>query len=153
MTEKKSRPMDNAQAIRIVGLIGEVHQGEVPAEAERAALVRELARAFDTKDTPCPSDGEAAAAALELLAQDPRLAGPIEAAQHGPRTKAFGFGVVEGTVLMSGLLVALQTHFEFERDKDGRWSIKIRKKPTSDALLKPLVKKLVSLLGIGNSGD
>lgn len=36
---------------------------------------------------------------------------------------------------------------DFERDKDGRWSIKIKKKATSDALLKPLVKKLLRLLG------
>ena len=36
---------------------------------------------------------------------------------------------------------------EFARDKDGRWSIKIKKKPTSEALLKPLIKKLTDLLG------
>jgi len=33
--------------------------------------------------------------------------------------------------------------------KDGRWAIRIKKKVASDALLKPLVKKLVSLLGGG----
>jgi hypothetical protein len=35
------------------------------------------------------------------------------------------------------------------RDKDRRWSVKVKKKATSDALLKPLVKKLVALLGLG----
>lgn len=59
-----------------------------------------------------------------------------------------GFGVVESAFLIAGLLVALQTHFEFVRDKDGRWSIKIKKKPTSDTLLKPLIKKLAELLGV-----
>ncbi len=45
--------------------------------------------------------------------------------------------------------MALQTQFEFARDKEGRWSVKIKKKATSDALLKPLVKKLAALLGLG----
>jgi hypothetical protein len=57
---------------------------------------------------------------------------------------------LEGAYLIVGLLVALQTQFEFERDKNGRWSVKIKKKATSDALLKPLVKKLITLLGLGD---
>ncbi len=61
--------------------------------------------------------------------------------------KRLGPCVVEGTFLIAGLILALQTHFEVERDKDGRWSIKIKKKATSDALLKPLIKKLTDLLG------
>jgi hypothetical protein len=56
---------------------------------------------------------------------------------------------MESAYLIAGLLVALQTQVEFERDKDGRWSVKLKKKATSDALLKPLVKKLITLLGLG----
>jgi len=52
-------------------------------------------------------------------------------------------------LFIAGLIVALQTAIDFERDKDGRWSIKIKKKAASDALLKPLVKKLLSLLHAG----
>lgn len=148
MPDKKSRQMDDTQAIRIVGLIGEAHQGEMPPGPERADLVRELAKLVDTTDVPCPSDGEAAAAALEILEKEPHFAGPIEAARNGPRTRAMGFGFVEGGLIV-GLIVALQTAIDFERDKDGRWSIKIKKKATSDAMLKPLVKKLLSLLGAG----
>ena len=69
---------------------------------------------------------------------------------NGPATRSMSLGVMEGTLLISGLLMALQTQFEFARDKDGRWSVKIKKKATSDALLKPLVKKLVALLGLGD---
>lgn len=145
--EKMQLPADD-QAIRIVGLIGEAHERDVPGGAQRAELIRDLARLVDTTDTPCPSDDEAAAAALGLLEKDPRFAGPIQAARNGPQTRAMGFGVGEG-FLIAGLIVALQTQFEFERDKEGRWSIKIKKKPTSDALLKPLVKKLLGLLGTG----
>lgn len=82
------------------------------------------------------------------MAEDPRFAGPVEAALTGPEAQRMGFGVVESAFLIAGLLVALQTHFEFVRDKDGRWSIKIKKKPTSDTLLKPLIKKLAELLGV-----
>ena len=57
---------------------------------------------------------------------------------------------LEGAFLISGLLMALQTQFEFARDKDGRWSVTIKKKPTSDAMLKPLIKKLTDMLGLGS---
>ena len=66
-----------------------------------------------------------------------------------PQVRSFSPGIVESASLIAGLLVALQTQFEFARDKDGRWSVKIKKKATSDALLKPLVKKLAALLGLG----
>jgi hypothetical protein len=149
MTDERIQPPTNYQAMRVVGFIGEAHQREVPADPERADLVRVLARALDTTDTPCPSDGQAATVAMELLAKDPRFAGPVEAMVNGPQVRSMSPGVVEGACLIAGLLVALQTQFEFERDKDGRWSVKIKKKPTSDALLKPLIKKLISLLGLG----
>jgi hypothetical protein len=149
MTDKRSQPVTNSQALRVVGLIGEAHQGQVPAGPERADLVRALARALDTRETPCPSDGQAAAAALEILAQDPQFASHVAAVAGAPPTRFLGPGVMESAYLIAGLLVALQTQFEFARDKDGRWSVKIKKKATSDALLKPLVKKLVALLGLG----
>jgi len=38
----------------------------------------------------------------------------------------------------------LQTHVKFERRPDGKWSLQLDKKPTSDALLKGLVQKLIS---------
>jgi hypothetical protein len=40
------------------------------------------------------------------------------------------------------MLVVLQTHVLFERDRDGKIHIKIEKKPTRDSLLKDLVQKL-----------
>jgi len=150
MTDEKSEPATDSQALRVVGLIGEAHQGQVPGGPERADLVRALARALDTRDTPCPSDSQAAAAALEILAKDPRFAGPVEVVVNAPPMRFMAPGVTESAYLIAGLLVALQTQFELARDKDGRWSVQIKKKATSDALLKPLVKKLVALLGLGD---
>jgi hypothetical protein len=148
MIDEKIQPPIDHQAVRIVGLIGEAHEGQVPTGPQRADLVRALARALDTGDTACPSDGQAAAAALEILAKDPQFAGPIDAIAHGPQVRSMGPGIMESAYLIPGLLVVLQTQFEFARDKDGRWSVKIKKKAPSDALLKPLVKKLAALLGL-----
>lgn len=148
MTQREIQPVEDEQALRILSLLGEAHQGEVPAGEARAELARALDQVVDTADVPAPSDAEAAGMALQLLADDPRFAGSIEAMKSGPQTRAMGPGVVEGAFLIAGLLMVLQTHFEFARDKDGRWSIKIKKKATSDALLKPLIKKLTVLLGL-----
>jgi len=62
-----------------------------------------------------------------------------------PTTGKF-FAGAETVAIVVAALVALQTHVRFERDKDGRWSIKIEKKSTSDALLKPLVQKLLAFI-------
>jgi len=148
MIDRRIRELSDDTALRIVNAIGEAHQDAVPDGVGSAELARVLSEAVDTTDVPAPSDGEAASAALQLLAEDHRFAGAVESMASGPQTKALGFGVVEGAFLISGLLLALQTHFEFVRDKDGRWSVKLVKKPTSDTLLKPLIKKLTDLLGV-----
>ena len=148
MIEGKTRGAGDDQALRALGLIGQAHQATVPAGAGAAELVRALAQVVDPADVAAPSDAEAADLALELLAQQPGFAARIEAMRSGPQTRSLGVGVVEGALLIAGLLVALQTHFEYARDKDGRWSVTIKKKPTSDALLKPLIKKLTDLLGL-----
>jgi hypothetical protein len=147
MTQREAQPVPDKRALRTLDLVAEAHQDEVPTEEGRADLTRALGELVDTTDVSAPSDAEAAGIALQLLATEPRFAKPIEAMRSGPTTRSLGPGVVEGTFLIGGLLLALQTHFEFVRDKDGRWSVTIKKKPTSDALLKPLVKKLTDLLG------
>ena len=147
MTEEKIHPVEGKRALRILGLIGEAHQEAVPAGEARADLARALREAVDTTDVATPSDTEVAKIALQLLGDDPQFAKPIATLRSGPETKTMGPGVVEGAFLIAGVLLALQTHFEFARDKDGRWSIKIKKKPTSETLLKPLIKKLTDLLG------
>ena len=147
MAERNGRVGQDEQVLRILDLIAEAHQDEMPTGEDRAGLVRALGELVDTTDVSAPSDAAAAASALQLLGDEPRFAGPIKAMKSGPQTRSLGPAVVEGTFLIGGLLLALQTHFEFVRDKDGRWSVTIKKKPTSDALLKSLIKKLTDLLG------
>jgi hypothetical protein len=56
------------------------------------------------------------------------------------------FEPVTVVALTTAVLVALQTQFHFERDKNGKWLIEIKKKPTSEALLKGLIQKLLAYL-------
>ena len=60
---------------------------------------------------------------------------------EGDAPESFSIGL--DAAVIAGVLIALQTHVKFERDKDGKLTWKIEKKPTSEALLKPLVEKLL----------
>jgi preprotein translocase subunit SecF len=62
----------------------------------------------------------------------------------GPAQK---FVVVEAAVVISAVLIVLQTHVNFERDKRGKWSVKVEKKATDATLLRELVKKLLAFSG------
>lgn len=146
MIDEQIEGLDDARAVRTLSLVAEAHQVVVPAPSEASGLVPALSDAVDTGDEPTPTDGEAARQALKLLARDPTFAAPIEAVLSGPRPEGLGLGVVEGALLIGGLMLVLQSHIEFERDKDGKWSVTIKKEPTSDPMLKPLIKKLISLL-------
>ena len=89
-----------------------------------------------------PTEGELARAALRAIASDPEHREGIQALLDNPPTEKFV--VIETAAVVSLALVALQTHFRFERDKQGKWTVKLEKKPTDSSLLKDLVKKLLS---------
>ena len=95
-----------------------------------------------------PSDADGARAALALLAHGQRFAGPIDQLLTHPRPERMEIDLVTGTVLVNGLLLTLQTHALIERDKDGRWRIKVEKIPTRDSLLTPIISKLPERLGM-----
>jgi hypothetical protein len=87
------------------------------------------------------SEGELARQALLVLAEDPEAAIAIERMASTPADGAetFDFGIG----LAVAALIVLQTHVKFERAPDGKWSLKVEKKPTSDSLVKGLVQKLI----------
>jgi hypothetical protein len=97
-----------------------------------------------------PSEGELARAALRVIASDPEHQIGMQALLDHPQTEKFV--VVETAVLVPLVLIALQTHFKFERDQLGKWTVKVEKKPTDASLLKDLVKKLLSL-GLSATGQ
>ncbi|HYQ91108.1 MAG TPA: hypothetical protein VES89_03280 [Candidatus Competibacteraceae bacterium] len=124
------------------------------ARAQSPQATPELTPAFvqalrDFAPEPAPGQataGDAARTALLLLAQDPRQQAILTALIDGPAPERLG--VLETTALVSAVLIALQTHLKFERDKDGHWTIKIEKKPTDATLLKTLIQKLLSLMNV-----
>src|ERR1039458_3956584 len=107
----------------------------------RQALVGE----FQVQPGTAPvSEGELARQALLVLAKYPQTRQAIEtmaaAAEQSPQK--FDFGATIG--MTAAVLFVLQTHVKFERHPDGKWSLQLEKKPTSDALPKGLVQKLIS---------
>ena len=145
MTELIAR-LDDATAQRILASIARAQVGSGAQELAWTGDLRQaLAGAFEVSGQPQPpaSTGDLARQALLLLAEHPATREAIAAmAEHAPETRErFDLGTT--VALTAAVLVVLQTHIRFERDKDGRWSLQVEKGPTSDTLLKPLVEKLL----------
>ena len=137
--------LDDATARRVLATFARAQA--TPAETALTPELRQSWREF----APAPetaavsaNEGDLARAALLLLADDPQQQPMLTALIEGPAPTRFG--VLETVAIISAVLVVLQTHVKFERDKEGRWSVKIEKKPTDNSLLKPLVQKLLSFI-------
>jgi len=96
-----------------------------------------------------PSEGDLARQALLALSDVPECQGSLSALVDGPRSESFSLDPVVTTAVVAAALVVLQTHVRIERDKKGKISVLNKKKPTRDALLKPLVRKLLSFIPSG----
>jgi len=135
--------LDAATARRILDSIARArsNRAETALTAELRQALRDFASEPETAAVPA-SDGELTRAALLLLADDPQQQPILTALIEGPAPTKFG--VLETAAVVTAVLLVLQTHVKFERDKDGRWTLKIEKKPTDNSLLKLLVQKLLS---------
>ena len=141
--------LDDATAQRLLTTVARARLRNGATLLEPSA---ELGRAIsDQLDIATPaevepaSEGEIARLALQLLAEDPSTREVIVALGSAPAPESFSFDAGTTVALSALVLVALQTHFRFHRDKTGKWSLTLEKKPTKDSLLKPLVQKLLSL--------
>lgn len=141
------RGLDDSQAVRVLTTFarvrlraGGVAETEWTPELDRA-LRQDFPAEADAGRAASVSEGDLARQALLLLADDPQNRDALTALIEGPPPESFE---VVGTVaLLAAMLVVLQTHVLFERDRDGKIHIKIEKKPTQDSLLKNLVQKLL----------
>lgn len=137
--------LDDATARRILATVAQARgRGAATPPEPTAELGRELAEAMEVTPTGEPeTEGEVARLALRLLAEDPGTREAIVAlATSEPPQK---LGATATIAVTTAVLMVLQTDFRFTRGKDGKWSFAIHKKPTTEALLKPLVQKLLSL--------
>ena len=135
--------LDDAAARRVLDSItrAQTASAETALTPELRQALREFATGPEVAAVPA-GDGDLARAALLLLADDPQQQPILTALIEGPAPTKFG--VLETTAVVTAVLLVLQTHVRFERDKDGRWLLKIEKKPTDNSLLKILVQKLLS---------
>lgn len=136
------------QAQQILAAIARSQLGSsTQAPPWNSDLAKSLAREFHVEpETAAASEGELARQALLVLAEDPATRTAIEtmAANWDNSRQKFDFGASLG--ITAAVLFVLQTHIKFERTPDGKWSLKMEKKPTSEKLLKPLVEKLISFM-------
>ena len=101
-------------------------------------------------DTTQPSEGELARRALRVLAQDAELAEQLRTLASGSVAQKMTVDAAE-IGIVTAALVALQTHVDIERDKDGRWRLRIRKPSASEDLLKARAQAFLGFLGGGPS--
>ena len=143
--------LDDRSAVRILQAVA---QPKLRAAGSEPVWTPELGRAlcaeFDVAAASVAAEpGELARQTLLLLAEDPANVEPIAALISGPAPERFDLGVVSGSVLITAVLFALQSHIEFEADSQGHWSFKFKKTPTKDSVVTPLIRKLVSLISGG----
>lgn len=144
--QERIASLDNATARRVLDAIARAQTPSTSATLtpELHQALRDFA-AVSEAVAVSTSDGDLARIALLLLADDPQQQPILTALIDGPAPARFG--VLETTALISAVLIVLQTRVKFERDKQGRWTLTIEKKPTDSSLLKSLVQKLLSFSG------
>lgn len=145
------KSLDDPNATRVLMAVTKPRlrdAGDLPAWTPQ--LARALATELEvTPDTDAAAPAELARRTLLLLAQDPAYVEPIAALIRNPAPQRFMLDPITGTLLVTAAVFALQSHIDFQRDKDGKWSFKFKKTPTKDGLVTQLIKKLVALLSGG----
>lgn len=92
-----------------------------------------------------PSETELAAAALDLLSQDPEFAEPIRLMKT-PSSRPQQYIEPAIIALTTAVLLVLQTRIKFKADQSGKWSVDIDKKSAGDATLKLVIQRLLPFL-------
>ena len=92
------------------------------------------------------SEGELARQALLVLAEERETGAAIEALAAQPVAHRDRFDFGSSIAVVTAAIIVLQTHLRIERDKEGRWIVKLEKKTISDAVLKEFVKKLLEFI-------
>ncbi|MEM8558767.1 MAG: hypothetical protein AAGG50_13190 [Bacteroidota bacterium] len=138
--------LDDARAIAFVRTLADAHS--FAAETTDLASVQDaLAAEVEGTDLVVApaSEGALARTALLLFAEDPEMAPRLESLLDAGPVRSF---VDPGTAigLTVAALIVLQTHVRFYRDKEGKWTLKVEKKPTDTSLLKKL---MAGILGLG----
>jgi hypothetical protein len=97
------------------------------------------------------TDGELARMALSVLWEESENRRPLEQLVDASELETLGLPETIG--LATAVLVVLQTHARFERDKNGKFHLLIEKHPTRASLIQPLIQKLLAWSAVGPSNQ
>ena len=143
---EQTHELDNTTATRLLRAFARAN-----STAEQSlALTSDIREGLEQSVAVTPSagvpigEGDLARSALLLLASEPDYREGVAALMASPPPERM-LGPWETMALASAVLVVLQTHFKFERDKQGRWTVKLEKKPTDGHLLKAVIQKLLAI--------
>ncbi len=143
--------LDDKTAVHILNTIAQsrMRDGNYATDATRE-MSDALQNAFEIDpSSEAAAEGDLARQALLVLSEIPEFQGPLSAMVDNPRPASFSLDPIVATAVLTAALVVLQTHVKIERDKKGKLSVLIEKKPTKDKLLNPLVQKILSLIPSG----
>jgi hypothetical protein len=136
--------LDDATAERILATVAQhrLRSGTATALTPAPDLGRALADAAGTAPSSATvSAGDLARHSLLLLADDPAQHEALRGLIENPPARSF-VDPLTAIAVGTAALCILQTYVEIERDPKKGWSIKIKKRPTSEKLLQLLIEKV-----------
>jgi hypothetical protein len=96
---------------------------------------------------PRPLSEGGIAGTRQLLGEDPPTREAILALSQGPAPQRYDAGV--SVALFTAAVIALQTYVRIARDKNGKWTVQIERKPPEEGLLKSLAQSVLGLIRRG----
>ncbi len=140
--------LPDATAIRVLTTYAKPRERSGTYSTDLTPSLREALQA-ELGATPAGepvSEGELARQALLVLVDEPATAKAIgELIDYQAKGRDALAEPVTMALTAAAVLIALQTQVRIERDKEGKWSISINKKPTSPTLIKPLLEKFLGM--------
>jgi hypothetical protein len=137
-----------------IGLLFALALPRLRHDSVQTELTPDLREALSTTygaASAAPSEGELARQTLLFLALDPSMQPVLTAFLDGPQAEQLGKPAAKTAAggktisVAVAVLLALQTHVHIERDDAGKWSFVVDKPTTSEAILKPIVQRLLGL--------
>ena len=139
--------LEDTHALNALSAFTRAHQNQPGQVVILDPDLREaLETAFPGEPLPsATSPADTARAALALLAEHPKHGPAIRALAEHPPPQRFDLGST--ALIVTAVLIALQTHIKIQRDANGKYKVLMEKKPTDAGLLGDLVRKLLKLSG------
>jgi hypothetical protein len=137
--------LDDATAQRILTTIARARPANPPDDSPN--IRHALADEFEIAPShTAVSPGDLARQALIVLAEDPATRLAIESMASEDPTARQTYDAGASIALGLAVYFALGTALDIERDKQGKWSFKMKLKPASHEAVKKLVEKLINYL-------